>query len=89
MPSQEEQYKTGFNQGYILAEHKPSLSDEILKQALPDNHYFEGFKDGKSQFDVDRRDKNKQHDTDKSKPEKNPDIIPSKSNADKKPLHDR
>ena len=89
MPSQEEQYKTGFNQGYILAEHKPSLSEEILKQALPDNNYFEGFKDGKSQFDLDRREINKQYDTNKSKSDKSPDITPSKSNADRKPLHDR
>lgn len=42
-------YVKGFNDGYIIAEHKPELATQ-LKSLQQDGPWFEGFRDGHSAF---------------------------------------
>jgi hypothetical protein len=47
----EEKYITGFNSGYILAEHKPALLQTVTQNLPPTNEYIEGLLDGKEQLE--------------------------------------
>ena len=44
-----EKYIKGFNDGYILKEHKPELLENILN-TTSSNDYIEGLKDGEREF---------------------------------------
>jgi len=44
------QYLKGFNDAYLLAQHKPQLIEQLLKVAT-ENDYFQGMKDGKYTFE--------------------------------------
>ncbi|HEX7868572.1 MAG TPA: hypothetical protein VF455_00520, partial [Chryseobacterium sp.] len=43
------QYQTGFNEGYIITQHLPELSDKLsqINSELP---RIDGFKEGRKQF---------------------------------------
>ncbi len=80
----EADYKQGFNEGYIIAQHLPDLSDQ-LAQVESEAPRIEGLKDGGKQFVLEQvktnRPKWMQHDThkpDKTTPDKNKDIEPDK-----------
>lgn len=45
----EEKYIKGFNNGYVLAEHKPELLKTVTQNLPPVNEYVEGILDGKEQ----------------------------------------
>jgi len=47
-------YIEGFNNGYLLAEHKPELLKNISKSLKPANEYLEGVLDGKEQKENER-----------------------------------
>ncbi len=42
-------YIKGFNEGYLITEHLPDLSDQIFS-SLSDSERSKGFKDGRTQF---------------------------------------
>lgn len=44
-----EKYIKGFNDGYLLKEHKPELLENILN-TTSSNDYFQGLKDGEREF---------------------------------------
>lgn len=44
-----EKYIKGFNDGFILKEHKPELLENILN-TTPFNDYIQGLKDGEREF---------------------------------------
>lgn len=44
-----EKYIKGFNDGYLLKEHKPELLDNILKTTST-NDYIQGLQDGEREF---------------------------------------
>jgi hypothetical protein len=45
-----EKYIKGFNDAYLLKEHKPELIKSIAK-TKSQNHYIQGLKDGKDTFE--------------------------------------
>lgn len=47
----EEKYIKGFNNGYVLAEHKPELLKTVTQNLPPTNEYVEGIFDGKEQLE--------------------------------------
>jgi len=49
----EHYYQTGFNEGYLIAEHAPELGDQLgqINSSLP---RIEGIQDGRRQFALDR-----------------------------------
>ncbi len=54
------QYLKGFNQGYVLAEYTPDLVNILLKNDLPANEYFTGFKAGNEEYSIEKaRDRRK------------------------------
>lgn len=46
-------YQKGFNEGYIIAQHMPELSDELSK-VKSDSPRMEGFRDGHEQFSLEK-----------------------------------
>lgn len=46
-----EQYKKGFNQGYLLKKYYSQLMDSIYKAISLDTDYFRGLKSGKEQVE--------------------------------------
>ncbi len=44
-----EKYIKGFNDGYLLKEHKPELLENILN-TTSSNDYIQGLKDGENEF---------------------------------------
>jgi hypothetical protein len=50
----EEKYIKGFNNGYVLAEHKPELLKAVTQNLPPANEYVEGILDGKEQFKLEK-----------------------------------
>tara|TARA_B100000780_G_C21111717_1_gene449297 strand:+ start:1742 stop:1969 length:228 start_codon:yes stop_codon:yes gene_type:complete len=46
----DEKYLKGFNDGFLLKEHKPKLI-EIILTTKTNNQYIEGLKDGKNAFE--------------------------------------
>lgn len=51
-----EQTQKGFNQGYLIAKHKPELFKEIFNglKKEPDNHYTSGFLSGGKQVEIEK-----------------------------------
>jgi hypothetical protein len=45
----ETEYAKAFNNGYILAEHKPNLLETITQNLAPSTPYLEGFFAGKEE----------------------------------------
>lgn len=43
-------YQKGFNEGYLLAKHRPDISDG-LKGLHPDTPRLEGMKDGQTEYE--------------------------------------
>lgn len=58
MEEQEEKYKKGFNNGYLLAKHEPELLNKIIKERNPENEYFSGLMLGRKEYE---REKMKAH----------------------------
>ena len=50
---EEQKYQHGFNNGYILAQHKPELFVDISKTLEPANDYLAGFLSGGKQHQLD------------------------------------
>ena len=46
-------YQNGFNEGYLITQHKPQLADELAK-IESDMPRLEGMKDGRRQFVLER-----------------------------------
>lgn len=51
-----QQTQRGFNQGYLLAKHKPELFSEIASTLKKDaeNHYSKGFLNGGKQYEIEK-----------------------------------
>ena len=51
----EEQFRKGFNAGYIIAKFQPELFEKIKDRIEPtDNHYIDGFLSGKREYDLEK-----------------------------------
>jgi hypothetical protein len=50
-------YLQGFNEGYIIAQHLPELSQKLAKIETSTPH-IEGLKDGRNQFVLEAKEKN-------------------------------
>ncbi len=50
----EEKYIQGFNNGYLLAEHKPEILKTVTQNLTPSNDYLEGIFDGKGQLEQEK-----------------------------------
>lgn len=50
----QQDYQKGFNQGYLLAKHRPDISDS-LKDLQPLSPRLEGMKDGQSEYANERQ----------------------------------
>jgi len=46
-------YQKGFNEGYIIAQHMPELSNELAK-VKSESPRMEGFRDGHQQFALEK-----------------------------------
>lgn len=52
--SEEENYKKGFNNGYLLAQHRPELLNKLtgtLDRSIP---YLDGLASGKEEYDLEK-----------------------------------
>jgi hypothetical protein len=52
MEQGEQQFVTGFNNGYLLAKHEPDLLTKLVKTLEPKNDYLSGFFSGKEEFEL-------------------------------------
>ena len=52
METNEQQFITGFNNGYLLAKHEPALLNQIAKTIEPVNDYTSGFISGKEEYEI-------------------------------------
>lgn len=43
-------YLKGFNQGYMLQQHKPEMSEKLLEQADMEHDYWQGFEGGAKEY---------------------------------------
>lgn len=43
------EYQTGFNEGYIIAKYLPELADQ-LRQVKSESLHMNGFRDGRNEF---------------------------------------
>jgi hypothetical protein len=48
----EKRYIQGFNSGYLLAKHEPTLLSKIITGLTPANDYLEGLFEGKQQLEL-------------------------------------
>jgi len=55
MDEQEQLYIKGFNNGYLLAKHEPSLAAQLTANANAHNVYFEGLVNGKEEYEKEVR----------------------------------
>ena len=54
METVDKDYLKGFNQGYLLAKHEPTLLKTLLKGKLPENEYFKGINAGKDEYNIEK-----------------------------------
>ena len=52
---QEQQYIKGFNSGYLLSKHEPTLAAQLTATANEHNPYFKGFVSGKQEHNKEVR----------------------------------
>lgn len=52
MSLQQMQYIKGFNSGYLLAKHMPTLLAKIVKNFRPSDDFSEGLFSGKEEFEL-------------------------------------
>ena len=52
MEANEQQFKTGFNNGYLLAKHEPVLLNKIALNLEPVNDYVSGLISGKKEYEI-------------------------------------
>ena len=50
----EKNFIKGFNHGYTLAEHEPSLLNKIVKNLNSTNDYVQGIVSGKEEFELEK-----------------------------------
>ena len=50
--STEKQYIQAFNNGYILFQYEPSISNILTKNLTPSNNYLRGFFAGREQLEL-------------------------------------
>lgn len=50
----EQHYIKGFNSGYIVAKHNPTLINSISASLSPDNLYLEGMINGKQELEFEQ-----------------------------------
>ena len=51
MESQDQVYKRGFNHGYLLTKHNPSLINKVAKSIKGNNTYEQSLLDGKQEYE--------------------------------------
>lgn len=51
--SEEQQYKRGFNQGYLIRKHRSGL--DVFSQITENDPYSSGLLDGRSQFEQEHK----------------------------------
>ncbi|MBK7764394.1 MAG: hypothetical protein IPI46_13790 [Bacteroidetes bacterium] len=49
-----QQYQTGFNTGYLITKHNPTLMNTIFATLSPNNSYTEGMIDGKQELEFEQ-----------------------------------
>jgi len=54
MEQNEEQFVSGFNNGYLLAKFEPLLISQLLINAKPVNNYIKGLSCGQNEFILER-----------------------------------
>lgn len=52
MELNEKQYTAGFNSGYILAKHEPTLLRSLLKEISPTTSYLRGMSSGQKEYEI-------------------------------------
>jgi hypothetical protein len=52
METQEQQFQKGFNNGYLLAQYKPELAQQVTKDLKPENDYLDGLLSGKKEYEM-------------------------------------
>lgn len=52
MEAQDRLFIKGFNSGYLLAKHMPSLLDKIVKNVSPTNDFSEGLFSGRKEYEL-------------------------------------
>ncbi|MCC6754000.1 MAG: hypothetical protein IT266_08470 [Saprospiraceae bacterium] len=58
MESNEKQFITGFNSGYLLAEYEPQLLSSLLKDIQSGNSYFSGLSLGQNEYEFEQSNTN-------------------------------
>ncbi|CAN5819730.1 hypothetical protein BH10BAC2_BH10BAC2_27090 [soil metagenome] len=66
METNEKQYQTGFNNGYLLSKHNPELLNKLTAGLKSDNDYINGLFAGKDEHEMEVG-KNKKQEPAKSK----------------------
>ncbi|EHQ29781.1 hypothetical protein [Mucilaginibacter paludis] len=51
MDEQEQKYIDGFNSGYLLAKHEPTLAAQITSSPNEHNPFFSGLVSGKAEYE--------------------------------------
>jgi hypothetical protein len=59
MESQEQQFQKGFNNGYLLAQYKPELAEQVTKDLKPENDYLDGLLSGKQEYEMEKAPKSR------------------------------
>lgn len=54
MELNEKQFITGFNAGYLLAEHEPQMLTILLKDIQPINSYISGMSFGHKEYELEQ-----------------------------------
>lgn len=74
----EQDFTKGYNEGYLIARHEPSLADKLTK-SLNDTSRSQGFKEGITQAKIEKA---KEYQPSYLKPKSKPDreITPKKEN---------
>lgn len=61
----------GFNQGYLMQQHKPELGAKLMEQADTGNEYWHGFESGAKEYNIEQ---SKDKDVSKATPDHSPDM---------------
>jgi hypothetical protein len=52
--SDEKEYTSGFNNGYLLSQYEPDLTAKITKDLQANTEYLEGFFSGKEEYEIEK-----------------------------------
>lgn len=54
MELNEKQFIAGFNSGYILAKHEPTMLTSLLKDISPNTSYVQGMSSGQKEYEFEQ-----------------------------------